>query len=86
MAIIILPLFDFIIKEYHFTLIFVKNCLIPSHLFQNGFTPLYMAAQENHAAVVKFLLANGASQALTTEVCNQGDNRDFVTMVTTEVM
>jgi len=36
--------------------------------FQNGFTPLYMAAQENHAEVVKYLLANGANQALSTEV------------------
>ena len=35
---------------------------------QNGFTPLYMAAQENHANVVKFLLSNGASQSLATEV------------------
>jgi len=28
-----------------------------------------MAAQENHAEVVKYLLANGANQALSTEVC-----------------
>ena len=35
---------------------------------QSGFTPLYMAAQENKDEVVKFLLANGASQALTTAV------------------
>ena len=35
---------------------------------QNGFTPLYMAAQENHSEVVKFLLANNASQTLATEV------------------
>jgi len=38
-------------------------------VLQNGFTPLYMAAQENHAEVVKYLLANGANQALSTEVC-----------------
>lgn len=34
---------------------------------QNGFTPLYMAAQENHDNVVKYLLANGANQSLSTE-------------------
>ena len=35
---------------------------------QNGFTPLYMAAQENHDQVVKLLLNNGANQSLATEV------------------
>lgn len=35
---------------------------------QNGFTPLYMAAQENHDSVVKFLLSKGANQTLATEV------------------
>lgn len=34
---------------------------------QNGFTPLYMAAQENHDSVVKLLLASGANQSLATE-------------------
>jgi len=37
-------------------------------LLQNGFTPLYMAAQENHLDVVKFLLDNGSSQSIATEV------------------
>lgn len=37
---------------------------------QNGFTPLYMAAQENHDQVVKILLSNGANQSLATEVLN----------------
>jgi ankyrin repeat protein len=36
---------------------------------QNGFTSLYMAAQENHDNVVKFLLSKGANQSLATEVC-----------------
>ena len=36
----------------------------------NGFTPLYMAAQENHEDVVRFLLSHGANQALSTEVRN----------------
>ena len=36
--------------------------------YQNGFTPLYMAAQESHAEVVKYLLIHGASQTLATEV------------------
>ncbi len=35
---------------------------------QNGFTPLYMAAQENHLEVVRFLLENSASQSMATEV------------------
>ncbi|XP_058632094.1 ankyrin-1a isoform X15 [Onychostoma macrolepis] len=34
---------------------------------QKGFTPLYMAAQENHLEVVKFLLDNGANQTIPTE-------------------
>ena len=34
---------------------------------QNGFTPLYMAAQENHDGVVRFLLTSGANQSLATE-------------------
>lgn len=34
---------------------------------QNGFTPLYMAAQENHDGVVRFLLQSGANQSLATE-------------------
>lgn len=37
---------------------------------QNGFTPLYMAAQENHDGCVRYLLSKGANQALATEVRN----------------
>lgn len=39
---------------------------------QKGFTPLYMAAQENHLEVVKFLLENGANQNVATEVRSLG--------------
>jgi len=35
---------------------------------QNGFTALYMAAQENHVDIVKFLLSNGALPSVATEV------------------
>lgn len=35
---------------------------------QNGFTPLYMAAQENHDGCVRYLLSKGANQTLATEV------------------
>lgn len=35
---------------------------------QNGFTPLYMAAQENHMDVVRYLLENGGNQSTATEV------------------
>lgn len=35
---------------------------------QNGFTPLYMASQENHDGVVRYLLSKGANQTLATEV------------------
>lgn len=43
-------------------------CLFCVFLRQKGFTPLYMAAQENHLEVVKFLLENGANQSIPTEV------------------
>lgn len=35
---------------------------------QNGFTPLYMAAQENHLDVVRYLLENEGNQSIATEV------------------
>lgn len=40
-------------------------CLL---LLQNGFTPLYMAAQENHLEVVRYLLENDGNQSIATEV------------------
>ncbi|XP_016103224.1 ankyrin-2 isoform X1 [Sinocyclocheilus grahami] len=36
-------------------------------LLQNGFTPLYMAAQENHLDVVRYLLENDGNQSIATE-------------------
>ena len=50
-------------------------------LLQNGFTPLYMAAQENHADVVRYLLIHGASQTLATEVCLCSDSQVAVNYV-----
>lgn len=44
------------------------SVLLCVFLRQKGFTPLYMAAQENHLEVVKFLLENGANQSIPTEV------------------
>ena len=35
---------------------------------QTGFTALYMASQENHVSVVKYLLDRAANPALATEV------------------
>lgn len=35
---------------------------------QNGFTPLYMAAQENHDSCVRYLLSKNANQSITTDV------------------
>lgn len=35
---------------------------------QNGFTPLYMAAQENHLEVVRYMLENDGNQSIATEV------------------
>uniref|UniRef100_A0A8C5BPJ8 Ankyrin 2a, neuronal n=1 Tax=Gadus morhua TaxID=8049 RepID=A0A8C5BPJ8_GADMO len=40
-------------------------CVCP---LQNGFTPLYMAAQENHLEVVRYLLENEGNQSIATEV------------------
>lgn len=48
-------------------MITIKLCPL-CFCFQNGFTPLYMAAQENHIEVVKYLLENGANQSTATEV------------------
>ena len=49
--------------------VFSSVCLILRGIpFQNGFTPLYMAAQENHVETVKLLLANSANLQALTEV------------------
>ena len=44
------------------------TCIIHYFVLQNGFTPLYMAAQEGHVDVVRTLLSRGANQQVTTEV------------------
>lgn len=49
-------------------LLYLLNRTILYFCLQNGFTPLYMAAQENHLEVVQFLLDNGSSQSIATEV------------------
>ena len=45
--------------------------MIVVDLLQNGFTPLYMAAQEGHVDVVRTLLLEGANQQCTTEASGQ---------------
>lgn len=61
------------LREKHWILdsftLLVNVCFGPC-CGQNGFTPLYMAAQENHLEVVRFLLENSASQSIATEVLN----------------
>ncbi|ESO09120.1 hypothetical protein HELRODRAFT_169061 [Helobdella robusta] len=54
-----------------------------------GFTPLYMAAQENHADVVRYLLDRGANPAIATEdnytpmaVAVQQNNHEVVDILT----
>lgn len=42
---------------------------IHTFTLQNGFTPLYMAAQENHLEVVRYMLENEGNQSIATEVC-----------------
>lgn len=53
---------------YHFNFSCARNEVLICYS-QVGFTPLYMAAQENHLDVVILLLNKGANQSLTTEVC-----------------
>lgn len=48
--------------------ILVQNGATLNVQSQNGFTPLYMAAQENHDGCVRYLLSKGANQTLATEV------------------
>jgi len=47
---------------------FLNECCYVCMLYaQNGFTALYMAAQENHVDVVRCLLLHSANQTLATE-------------------
>lgn len=59
----------FLAGQYDVVVTLVEHGALVNVQSQNGFTPLYMAAQENHDRVVKYLLANGANQNLATEVC-----------------
>lgn len=58
-----------LISEHVFS-VTIYCCLSNSYCvwFQNGFTPLYMASQENHLDVVRYLLENGGNQSTATEV------------------
>lgn len=58
----------FLAGQYDVVVTLVEHGALVNVQSQNGFTPLYMAAQENHDRVVKYLLANGANQNLATEV------------------
>lgn len=65
----LLMFFESISIATHRVLLPVTRTFLCLCSFQSGgFTPLYMAAQENHVEVVRFLLNNGASQTLTTDV------------------
>uniref|UniRef100_A0AAR2KW93 Ankyrin 1, erythrocytic a n=1 Tax=Pygocentrus nattereri TaxID=42514 RepID=A0AAR2KW93_PYGNA len=57
-------------KEGHVKMVLelLHNGIVLETTTKKGFTPLYMAAQENHLEVVKFLLENGANQSIPTEV------------------
>lgn len=59
---------SFLAGQHDVVVTLVEHGALVNVQSQNGFTPLYMAAQENHDRVVKYLLANGANQNLATEV------------------
>lgn len=51
---------------YIYMCLWIMGCVyLP---LQNGFTPLYMAAQENHLEVVRYLLESDGNQSIATEV------------------
>jgi len=59
------------------TTVVAKSCLLCVCVcvcVQTGFTPLYMAAQENHVAVVKYLIDTSANATLATDVRNDVRN------------
>lgn len=55
-------------KKKNFVLPNLCGPMVCFPLLQNGFTPLYMAAQENHLEVVRYLLENDGNQSIATEV------------------
>lgn len=57
-----------------FSIVISLQVNYPVIVLQVGFTPLYMAAQEGHADVVKYLLSSGANQSLSTKVVTVNTN------------
>lgn len=55
-------------KNNNYILPYLYGTMVCFPLLQNGFTPLYMAAQENHLEVVRYLLENDGNQSIATEV------------------
>lgn len=63
----------------------ICSSVVYSCVLQNGFTPLYMAAQENHLDVVRYLLENGGNQSIATEVGAHTHNHQVCAGGTVEV-
>jgi len=61
-------IYSAIVGQEEIVEVFVENNTSINIQSHSGFTPLYMAAQENHCNIVEFLLKHGANQLLVTEV------------------